>query len=355
MLSSMLKRVDVAVYDTISGFASDSLESGDARSSTSPTTASTTRWPVARSTTRRRSTISSSRSSTARSRFPPSRPDPPVIPFETRDRTHRSRVLTFWRLTVTAPTQDPPAAQPDPNAPPAVELVGIVKRFPGVIANRDVNLRVAPGDDPRDRRRERCRQVHADEDPVRHAGARRGHHHRRRASRSRSAARPTRSTSASAWCTSTSCSPTTSRSSRTSSSATSPAGRSRSTSSSTPEPPATASSSSATRYGLAGRPRRPRRDARRRRAPAGRDPQGPVPRRHHPDPRRAHRGARAPGGRRAVRQPRRAQARGHHDPVHLPQARRGAADRRRHHRHPSRHHRRHPQAGRGRPPSSWPS
>ena len=40
--------------------------------------------------------------------------------------------------------QDPPAAAPAPDAPPAVELVGIVKRFPGVVANRDVNLRVAP-------------------------------------------------------------------------------------------------------------------------------------------------------------------------------------------------------------------
>ncbi|MGN6693108.1 MAG: ATP-binding cassette domain-containing protein, partial [Aquihabitans sp.] len=45
---------------------------------------------------------------------------------------------------MTAPTQDPPAPAPDPGAPPAVELVGIVKRFPGVVANRDVNLRVAP-------------------------------------------------------------------------------------------------------------------------------------------------------------------------------------------------------------------
>ncbi|HWJ98239.1 MAG TPA: ABC transporter ATP-binding protein, partial [Acidimicrobiales bacterium] len=43
---------------------------------------------------------------------------------------------------MTAPTQDPPA--PDPGAPPAVELAGIVKRFPGVVANRNVNLRVAP-------------------------------------------------------------------------------------------------------------------------------------------------------------------------------------------------------------------
>jgi simple sugar transport system ATP-binding protein len=45
---------------------------------------------------------------------------------------------------VTAPTQDPPAAAPDPGVPAAVELVDIVKRFPGVIANRDVDLCVAP-------------------------------------------------------------------------------------------------------------------------------------------------------------------------------------------------------------------
>jgi simple sugar transport system ATP-binding protein len=44
---------------------------------------------------------------------------------------------------VTAPTHDP-IVPPDPDAPAAVELVGIVKRFPGVVANRDVNLRVAP-------------------------------------------------------------------------------------------------------------------------------------------------------------------------------------------------------------------
>ncbi|MCU1372429.1 MAG: heme transporter ATP-binding protein [Ilumatobacteraceae bacterium] len=45
---------------------------------------------------------------------------------------------------MTTPTQDPPAPAPDAGAPPAVQLVGIVKRFPGVVANRDVNLRVAP-------------------------------------------------------------------------------------------------------------------------------------------------------------------------------------------------------------------
>ena len=57
------------------------------------------------------------------------------------------------------------------------------------------------------------------------------------------------------------------------------------------------------------RPRRARRDARRRRAPAGRDPQGALPRRQDHHPRRADRGAGAAGGRRAVRQPARAQGR----------------------------------------------
>ena len=107
-------------------------------------------------------------------------------------------------------------------------------------------------------------------------------------------ARPTPSRSASAWCTSTSCWPTTSRSSRTSSSApsrrTGGVHRLR-------QGPAHASGSWPTLRPRR-RPRRARRDARRRRAPAGRDPQGALPGRPHPDPRRADRGARAPGGRR---------------------------------------------------------
>ena len=35
---------------------------------------------------------------------------------------------------------------PDPTATPVVELVGITKRFPGVVANRDVSLRVVAGE-----------------------------------------------------------------------------------------------------------------------------------------------------------------------------------------------------------------
>ena len=59
--------------------------------------------------------------------------------------------------------------------PLAVELSGIEKRFPGVIANHDVNLRRPPRHHPRHRRRERRRQVDADEDALRHAPARGRH------------------------------------------------------------------------------------------------------------------------------------------------------------------------------------
>jgi ABC-type uncharacterized transport system ATPase subunit len=38
-----------------------------------------------------------------------------------------------------------PEVGPDPSAPAAVELTGITKRFPGVVANSDVNLRVRRG------------------------------------------------------------------------------------------------------------------------------------------------------------------------------------------------------------------
>ena len=57
----------------------------------------------------------------------------------------------------------------------------------------------------------------------------------------------------------------------------------------------------AARFGLAVDPRRAGAHALDRRAPAGRDPQGPDGRRAARDPRRADERARAPGGRRAVR------------------------------------------------------
>ena len=83
---------------------------------------------------------------------------------------------------------------------------------------------------------------------------------------------------------------------------------------------------------LIGRPRR-------RRAPAGRDPQGALPRRPHHHPGRADRGARAAGGRRAVRLAARARGPRGHGHLHLAQARRGAGGGRRHHGRPGRPHR----------------
>ena len=66
-------------------------------------------------------------------------------------------------------------------------------------------------------------------------------------------------------------------------------------------------------------------DAVGRRAPARRDPQGAVPRRAHPDPRRAHRGADAAGERRRCSPRCAAGRRGPVGHLHQPQARRGAA------------------------------
>ena len=87
------------------------------------------------------------------------------------------------------------------------------------------------------------------------------------------------------------------------------------------------------------RPRRAHRRARCGRTPAGRDPQGALPRRAHHHPRRADRRPRAPGGRRALRVTSRAGGRWGDGDLHLPQAERGAVGRRRDHRHPRRPHR----------------
>ena len=178
----------------------------------------------------------------------------------------------------------------------AIELRGIVKRFPGVVANDGIDLTVRGRLDPRHRRRERRRQVDADEDPLRACSI------------------PTRASSgpggevhfksptdaiasASAWCTSTSCSPTTSPSPRTSSSATSRRTRRDDSASARPArstscPTSTASTSIPTSSSSELGGRRP---------PAGRDPEGALPGSPHPHPRRADRRPGAPGGRRAVR------------------------------------------------------
>ena len=48
---------------------------------------------------------------------------------------------------------------------PAIELIGIDKRFGSVHANKDVTLTIAQGLDPRHHRREWCGQIDADVDP----------------------------------------------------------------------------------------------------------------------------------------------------------------------------------------------
>ena len=45
-----------------------------------------------------------------------------------------------------------PDGAPGASGPAAIELRGIVKRFPGVVANDGIDLAVQAGLDPRDRR-----------------------------------------------------------------------------------------------------------------------------------------------------------------------------------------------------------
>ena len=58
------------------------------------------------------------------------------------------------------------------SAVPAIELRGIVKRFPGVVANDGIDLAVAPGSIHAVVGENGAGQVDADEDPLRGAAPR---------------------------------------------------------------------------------------------------------------------------------------------------------------------------------------
>ena len=181
---------------------------------------------------------------------------------------------------------------------PVLEMRGITKAFPGIVANDHVDFELAARRGARAARRERRRQVDADEHPLRALQGRRGRDPAATASRSRSRSakdaidagigmvhqhfmlipvmtvaenivlgiEPTRDGIAA-------------RRARRRASA---CASSRSSSGS----PST---------------RRARRRDHRRPAAARRDPEGALPRRRDPDPRRADGGADAAGGDRAVR------------------------------------------------------
>ena len=184
VLTSMVKRVDVAVFDTIEDQIDGTLPRRQRTSSASRRRASTTSTT---STTGRSSpTTSARRSRPCAPRSCPARSSPP--PSRSLRAASSGGFFRSVRLK-----------------PPIIEIEGIVKAFGDCVAN-DRRLAHRRGrDDPRAGRRERRGQDHADEDPLRPLPARRGRDPHRRRGRRACAPPPTRSPAASAWCTSTSC------------------------------------------------------------------------------------------------------------------------------------------------------
>ena len=193
------------------------------------------------------------------------------------------------------------ARRPEPPPPGRLwpSACGITKRFPGVVANDGVDFEAAVGEVHALLGENGAGKSDALEHPHRALPAGRGRDRAVRRGRCASRRRATRSPPGSAWCTSTSASCRRSPSPRTSSSATTAASAGRSSS---------ARGAIERRVAELGRALRARRRAARadlaalgRRAAARRDPEGALPRRADPDPRRADRRAHAAGGRGALR------------------------------------------------------
>ncbi len=124
------------------------------------------------------------------------------------DRTGLSGIRAAGRGPAPRPAGDLDVAAENENkagtqGPPLCELRGITKAFPGVLANDGIDLDAARGRGPRAARRERRRQVDADQHPLRDVPARRGRDPLRGRARSRSIRRARRSSSGSAPSTST--------------------------------------------------------------------------------------------------------------------------------------------------------
>ncbi len=130
ILTSMLKRVDTAVYDAIEQTSDDAFKGGFQVFGLDVEGRGLLRRPTRRSSP----TTSSSRWTRSRSRSSAGRSWSPKSP--------RTRNL---RRSVATKTNDADEAG-RASAPPLVVLDGITKRFPGVVANDDVSLELRAGE-----------------------------------------------------------------------------------------------------------------------------------------------------------------------------------------------------------------
>ena len=214
---------------------------------------------------------------------------------------------------------------------PALEMRGITKRYPGVVANDNIRPRGPAGRDPRAARRERRRQVHADEHPLWAGQARRGRDPAGwRAGRDRRSARRDRTRHQHGP-------PALHAGARPDRGREHPPRRRDHGQSGLPRPERGASPDRRTRQALRlrDRSRREGRPPIGRLAAARRDPQGALSRGQDPGARRAHGRADAAGDEGDLRGPAAPARRGPQHRLHQPQAVRGAGDRRPDHRHPA--------------------
>ena len=143
-MTSMLKRVDIAVLRLHQGRRRRQVQGRLSRSSTSRPTASATRPPVAASTTSRPSSTSYKQKIVdGKITVPTTVPDGRSwTTVRRRDAASRGRAPDR-RARSERSTRDVRTAHRHGDT--AVELRGITKRFPGVVANHDIDITVRRG------------------------------------------------------------------------------------------------------------------------------------------------------------------------------------------------------------------